>query len=104
ADIKALGREKTDLVFAPAVEDIYPKGFATRLVPEGPALAGLEDKFRPHFFSGVATIVAKLLIEAMPDIAIFGEKDYQQLLVIRRMARDLDLPVKIVGHHIVREK
>src|SRR6185312_928720 len=103
ADIKALGREKTDLVFAPSVEDVYPEGFATRIVPEGPARAGLEDKFRPHFFSGVATVVAKLLIEAMPDIAIFGEKDYQQLLVIRRLAFDLDLPVKIVGHPIVRE-
>lgn len=103
ADIKALGREKTDLVFAPTVEGIYPEGFATRIMPEGPARAGLEDKFRPHFFSGVATVVAKLLIEAMPDIAIFGEKDYQQLLVIRRMALDLDLPVKIAGHPIVRE-
>lgn len=103
ADIKALGREKTDLVFAPTVEGIYPEGFATRIMPEGPARAGLEDKFRPHFFSGVATVVAKLLIEAMPDIAIFGEKDYQQLLVIRRMALDLDLPVKIIGHPIVRE-
>jgi pantoate--beta-alanine ligase len=104
ADIKALAKEKTDLVFAPATDDIYPDGFATRIVPEGPARAGLEDKFRPHFFSGVATVVAKLLIEAMPDIAIFGEKDYQQLLVIRRLALDLDLPVKIVGHPIVREK
>lgn len=103
ADIKALGRERTDLVFAPTVEGIYPEGFATRIMPEGPARAGLEDKFRPHFFSGVATVVAKLLIETMPDIAIFGEKDYQQLMVIRRMALDLDLPVKIVGHPIVRE-
>jgi pantoate--beta-alanine ligase len=103
ADIKALGREKTDLVFAPSVDGIYPDGFATRIMPEGPARAGLEDKFRPHFFSGVATVVAKLLIESMPDIAIFGEKDYQQLMVIRRMALDLDLPVKIIGHPIVRE-
>jgi len=103
-DIRALGKEKTDLVFAPGVEDIYPKGFSTRIVPEGPARVELEDKFRPHFFSGVATVVAKLLIEAMPDIAIFGEKDYQQLLVIRRMALDLDLPVKIAGHPVVREK
>lgn len=104
ADIKALAKEKTDLVFAPSVEDVYPEGFATRIVPEGPARADLEDKFRPHFFSGVATVVAKLLIEAMPDIAIFGEKDYQQLLVIRRLALDLDLPVKIAGHPIVREQ
>ncbi|HVT54490.1 MAG TPA: pantoate--beta-alanine ligase [Xanthobacteraceae bacterium] len=103
ADIRKLGKEKTDLVFAPSVEVIYPDGFSTRIMPEGPARAGLEDKFRPHFFSGVATVVAKLLIEAMPDIAIFGEKDYQQLLVIRRLAFDLDLPVKIVGHPVVRE-
>ena len=73
ADIRKLSKEKTDLVFAPSVEDIYPEGFATRIMPEGPARAGLEDRFRPHFFSGVATVVAKLLIEAMPDIAIFGE-------------------------------
>lgn len=104
ADIAALAAEKVDLVYAPAVEEIYPADFATKIIPDGPARAGLEDKFRPHFFSGVATVVAKLLIESMPDIAIFGEKDYQQLLVIRRMARDLDLPVKILGCAIVREK
>jgi pantoate--beta-alanine ligase len=103
ADIAALRRETTDLVFAPDIKEIYPEGFSTRISPKGPALADLEDKFRPHFFEGVATVVAKLLIEAMPDIAIFGEKDYQQLLVIRRITRDLDLPVKIVGAPIVRE-
>ncbi|HWK01340.1 MAG TPA: pantoate--beta-alanine ligase [Xanthobacteraceae bacterium] len=103
ADIRALAKERTDLIFAPDVKTIYPDGFATRIIPEGPARAGLEDRFRPHFFAGVATVVAKLLIEATPDIAIFGEKDYQQLLVIRRMALDLDLPVKIVGHPVVRE-
>jgi pantoate--beta-alanine ligase len=104
ADIAALGAEKADLVFAPEVAELYPEGFATRIAPEGPALAGLEDKYRPHFFGGVATIVAKLLIAAMPDIAIFGEKDYQQLLVIRRLARDLALPIKILGGRTVREK
>ena len=105
ADIAALkAAEKTDLVFAPEVAELYPEGFATRIAPEGPALAGLEDKFRPHFFGGVATIVAKLLIAALPDIAIFGEKDYQQLLVIRRLVRDLALPIKIVGGRTVREK
>lgn len=103
ADIAALAAEKVDLVYAPAVGEIYSAGFATKIVPEGPARAGLEDGFRPHFFSGVATVVAKLLIESMPDIAIFGEKDYQQLLVIRRVARDLDLPVRILGCPIVRE-
>lgn len=103
ADIAALRAEKTDLIFAPDIKEVYPEGFATQITPKGPALAGLEDKFRPHFFGGVATVVAKLLIQAMPDVAIFGEKDYQQLLIIRRMARDLDLPIKIVGAPIVRE-
>jgi pantoate--beta-alanine ligase len=104
ADIAALDAEKTDLVFAPEVAELYPEGFATRIAAEGPALAGLEDRFRPHFFGGVATIVAKLLIAAMPDTAIFGEKDYQQLLVIRRLVRDLALPIEILGGRTVREK
>ena len=104
ADIAALGAEKADLVFAPEIAELYPEGFATRIAPEGPALAGLEDRFRPHFFGGVATVVAKLLLAAMPDIAIFGQKDYQQLLVIRRLVRDLALPVEIVGGPTVREK
>lgn len=104
ADLKHLAAAKIDLLFAPSVEEVYPKGFATRIAPEGPAIAGLEDKFRPHHFGGVATVVAKLLIEAKPDWAYFGEKDFQQLLVVRRLARDLDLPVKIVGAPTVREK
>lgn len=103
ADLKLLKQEKTDLIFVPGMEEMYPDGFATRVIPEGPAL-GLETDFRPHFFGGVATVVSKLLIQSMPDVAIFGEKDYQQLLVIRRMARDLDLPIKIIGGAIVREK
>jgi pantoate--beta-alanine ligase len=92
-----------DLVWAPMVETMYPQGFATRIVPEGAAAAGLEDAFRPHFFAGVATVVAKLLSQCAPDIAVFGEKDFQQLKVITRLAQDLDLPVKIVGAPIVRE-
>ncbi len=91
-----------DLVFAPSVAEMYPEGFATKIEVGGPAL-GLETDFRPHFFSGVATVVAKLLIAAMPDIAIFGEKDYQQLLVIRRLVADLKLPIDIPGGAIVRE-
>jgi pantoate--beta-alanine ligase len=83
---------------------MYPPGFATRVVPEGPATAGLEDKFRPHFFGGVATVVGKLLTQCAPDFAMFGEKDYQQLKVVTRMAKDLDLPVKIVGVPTVRER
>ena len=76
---------------------MYPDGFATRIAPGGPALAGLEDKFRPHFFGGVCTVVAKLLLQVAPDFATFGEKDYQQLKVVTAMARDLDIPTKIVG-------
>src|SRR6476661_4952032 len=101
ADVAAI--EDVDLVWAPPVEAMYPQGFATRIVPEGPAKAGLEDAFRPHFFSGVATVVNKLLIQCAPDVAVFGEKDFQQLKVIERLAADFDLPVKIVGAPIVRE-
>jgi pantoate--beta-alanine ligase len=104
ADIAALAALKTDLVWAPSVEAMYPAGFATRVVPEGPATVGLEDAFRPHFFSGVATVVAKLLIQSEPDIATFGEKDYQQLKVVTQMARDLGLKTRIVPVPIVREK
>ena len=81
---------------------MYPQGYATSITVGGPS-AGLETDFRPHFFSGVATVVAKLLLAAMPDFAMFGEKDYQQLLVVRRLARDLALPTEIVGAPIVRE-
>lgn len=91
-----------DLVFAPSVSEMYPDGFAARIEVGGPAL-GLESDFRPHFFSGVATVVAKLLIAAMPDEATFGEKDYQQLLVIRRLVADLALPIEIVAGQTVRE-
>jgi len=91
-----------DVVFAPSVAEMYPNGFATRIDVSGPAL-GLESDFRPHFFSGVATVVAKLLIAVMPDEAIFGEKDYQQLLVIRRLVADLCLPIDIASGETVRE-
>jgi len=91
-----------DLIFAPSAAEMYPDGFATRIEVSGPAL-GLESDFRPHFFSGVTTVVAKLLIAVMPDEAIFGEKDYQQLLVIRRLVTDLALPIEIVAGRTVRE-
>ncbi len=103
ADVAALAKLKIDLVWAPSVETMYPPGFATRIVPEGPAKAGLEDAFRPHFFTGVATVVAKLLLQCGPDIAVFGEKDYQQLKVVTQLARDLNLSTRIVGAPIVRE-
>lgn len=102
ADLAKLTAEKADLVFAPTVREVYPAGFATKIVPAGPAL-GLESDFRPHFFAGVATVVAKLLIEVAPDFATFGEKDYQQLQVVKRLVTDLDLPVKILSAPTVRE-
>jgi pantoate--beta-alanine ligase len=90
------------IVFAPSAREMYPDGFATSLMVGGPS-AGLETDFRPHFFSGVATVVAKLLLAALPDTAIFGQKDYQQLLVVTRMAADLGLPTQIIGAPIARE-
>ncbi len=104
ADVKALSEAKVDLVWAPSPAVMYPEGFATRLAPEGAALAGLEDKFRPHFFGGVATVVSKLFTQVAPDVAIFGQKDYQQLRVVTQMAKDLDLPLKVIGLPTVREK
>ena len=103
-DIAALSEANVDLVWAPSAEVMYPQGFATRVAPQGAAFAGLEDKFRPHFFGGVATVVAKLFTQVTPDFALFGQKDYQQLRVVTQMAKDLDLPVKVVGLATVREK
>ena len=103
-DIAALAQDRVDLVWAPSVNIMYPEGFATRIAPQGAASVGLEDAFRPHFFSGVATVVTKLLTQCTPDVAVFGEKDYQQLRVVTQLARDLNIPVKIIGAPIVREK
>jgi pantoate--beta-alanine ligase len=103
ADLDRLARVKADLCYAPGVEEIYPPGFCTGVTVGGPAAADLEDHFRPTHFAGVAVIVAKLLNQAEPDVAVFGEKDYQQLLVIRRMARDLDLRAEIIGAPTLRE-
>ena len=101
ADVQKL-TGRADIVFAPSAAEIYPEGFATSISVEGPSV-GLETDVRPHFFSGVATVVAKLLIAAGPDMAVFGEKDYQQLLVIKRLVQDLTLPVEIVGVPTLRE-
>jgi pantoate--beta-alanine ligase len=104
ADLAKLSAEKVDLIWYPAVKVMYPDGFATRVAPEGPATVGLEDRFRPHFFGGVATVVCKLFTQVRPDLAIFGEKDFQQLRVVTRMAGDLDLGVKVIGSKTVRER
>jgi pantoate--beta-alanine ligase len=104
SDLAALTALGVDLVWAPTAAAMYPEGFSTRIAPAGPALAGLEDRFRPHFFGGVATVVAKLFTQVRPDFAIFGEKDYQQLKVVAQMAHDLDLGVKVVPVATIREK
>jgi pantoate--beta-alanine ligase len=101
ADLEKLAGQ-ADIVFTPTAQEIYPDGFATSISVGGPS-AGLETDFRPHFFAGVATVVTKLLIAAMPDVAVFGEKDYQQLLVVKRLVRDLALPVEIIGAPTLRE-
>jgi pantoate--beta-alanine ligase len=103
-DVKKLAAENVDVIWHPDVKTMYPDGFATRIVPEGAATAGLEDRFRPHFFGGVATVVGKLFTQVRPDFAIFGEKDFQQLRVVTRMAHDLDLGVKVIGAKTVRER
>jgi pantoate--beta-alanine ligase len=103
ADIAALAALKVDLVWAPSASVMYPDGFATRIDPVGAAKVGLEDKIRPHFFGGVATVVCKLFTQVMPNVAMFGEKDYQQLRVVTTMARDLDLSPKVIGVKTVRE-
>jgi len=102
ADAAKLGSAAADLVYAPSAGEMYPAGFATRIVPAG-AAQGLETDFRPHFFGGVATVCCKLFTQVGPDIAVFGEKDYQQLAVVRQLVRDLDLPLAIVGMPTRRE-
>lgn len=92
-----------DAVFFPSVEEMYPAGFATRVLLLGPAAVGLEDRFRPTHFEGVATICCKLFTQSRADFAIFGEKDYQQLKVVTRMAGDLDLGITVVPLATFRE-
>jgi len=102
ADAGKLAGAGADLLYAPAAEEIYPEGFATQV-----RVTRLTDHLcgphRPGHFEGVATVVTKLLLQSLPDVAIFGEKDWQQLQVIRRLARDLDIPVAIEGAPTVRE-
>ncbi len=103
ADLKLLAEAGCDLVYMPSVEEMYPEGFATRVDP-GPLATILEGAARPGHFQGVATVVSKFLMQLMPDAALFGEKDYQQLLVIRRITRDLDIPAHIISVPIARDR
>src|SRR3982074_2183003 len=104
ADVARLAAENVDLIWNPDVKTMYPDGFATRILTEGPATAGPGGCFRPHFFGGVTTVVGKLFTQCRPDFAIFGEKDFQQLRVVTRMAEDLDLGVRVIGSRTVRER
>ena len=103
ADLAALAEEGADLVFHPGVEDVYPAGALGVTVDPGPVGGILEGAIRPGHFAGVLTVVAKLFGLVRPDVAVFGEKDYQQLTLIRAMARELALGVEVVGVPIVRE-
>jgi pantoate--beta-alanine ligase len=102
-DVEKLAQEGVDLVFIPSTDEMYPAGFATKV-----SLPSLTEDLcgaaRPNHFEGVATVVTKLLLQCGPDVAVFGEKDFQQLLVIKRLVRDLNIPVEIVAAPIVREK
>jgi pantoate--beta-alanine ligase len=100
-DAALLSDAGCDLLFAPSVQDMYAPGFATTVTVSGVS-EPLDGQSRPSHFSGVATVVTKLLIQARPGVAVFGEKDYQQLLVIKRLVLDLDLPTTIIGAPTVR--
>lgn len=101
-DAQLLESVGADLLYLPSVDLMYPAVFASSVHVEGPARE-LEGTFRPQFFDGVATVVMKLFNQVQPDVAIFGEKDYQQLQVVKTFVRDLDMPVNVVGMPTVRE-
>jgi pantoate--beta-alanine ligase len=103
-DVAKLADAGAQLIFAPEADEMYGEYFATTVLVKGPAKANLEDKFRPHFFDGVATVVSKLFIQSAADFAMFGEKDYQQLQVVKTMARDLDIPIEVVGVPTMRDE
>jgi pantoate--beta-alanine ligase len=102
-DVAKLAEAGAQLIFAPSQDEMYGENFATTVVLKGPAKANLEDKFRPHFFEGVTTVVAKLFIQSGADFAMFGQKDYQQLQVVTAMARDLDIAIEVIGIPTVRD-
>jgi pantoate--beta-alanine ligase len=101
-DAGMLAQEGAHLLFAPDVAEVYPDGHSTSVKVSGIGEI-LEEEYRPGFFGGVASVVTKLLLQTLPDVAIFGEKDYQQLQVIKRLTRDLDIPVEIEGAETIRE-
>ena len=101
-DLEKLRPYDPEIVFAPSAGEIYPDGFDATISIGGPS-AGLESDARPHFFSGVATVVTKLLLAGLPDFATFGEKDYQQLLVVKKLVRDLNIPATIIACPTIRE-
>lgn len=101
-DWHRLADANADLLYAPAVGEIYPDDFSTRVEVIG-ITSGLEGASRPRHFAGVTTVVAKLFLQCLPDVAVFGEKDYQQLLIIRQLVKDLDMPISIVGGPTLRE-
>ena len=103
ADLEKLRGVGASAVYLPQADDIYPEGFASAVTVGGVSLP-LEGEFRPVMFGGVATVVTKMLLRCLPDVALFGEKDWQQLQVIRRVVRDLDVPVEIVGVPTVRDE
>ena len=100
-DLAKLAEAGVEAAFIPPTEAIYPLGFATTVRVDG-VTAGLESASRPHFFDGVATVVTKLLLQCLPDVALFGEKDYQQLVTVRRLVADLDIPCRIEAVPTVR--
>ena len=101
-DLDRLEKAGVHLAFTPGVDEVYPQGFATSISVGGPS-AGLETDFRPAFFDGVATVVGKLFIQSEPDLAVFGEKDYQQLCVVKKLVQDLNLPLEILGSPTIRD-
>lgn len=102
ADAEKLAQHPAHLIFAPNANEMYPEGYDLSVHVGGPS-EGLESDARPHFFGGVATVVAKLFVAVAPDIAVFGEKDYQQLQVIKKLVRDLGLPIEIIPGATTRE-
>lgn len=103
ADVEKLAAVGCEIVYLPSVEEMYPEGSLTNVRVEGMSDL-LDGIFRPHFFYGVATVVARLFVHVQPDVAVFGEKDYQQLQIIRRMVRDLGFPIEVLGGKTFRDR